>query len=114
MDVRTRKVDRSNVQNPNKIVRISDVFEIRTKLLPDNNRTSENQTSSDFGIPLYILHTLKLLSGLKKLSLSLCESRFRLVFQSEQIFTISPLYTTGIQKYIRTVAVSDKAETNLI
>ena len=45
--------DKIFVQNPNKIVRILDVFENRTILLPNYYRLSEIQISSDFGIPLY-------------------------------------------------------------
>ena len=46
------EVDQLNVQNPNKIVRISDDFEIPTILQPNDFGLSEIGTRSDFGIPL--------------------------------------------------------------
>ena len=48
------EVNQPNVRNPNDFVRILDVFESRTILLPNQSRLSEIWTSSDFGIPLYI------------------------------------------------------------
>ena len=42
-----------NVWNPNKFVRISDVFEIRTNVQPNRREVSEIRTCSDFGRWLY-------------------------------------------------------------
>ena len=47
-DIRQSK----NIQNPNKIVWLLDVFEIRTILQPNNFALFKIRTSSDFGTSL--------------------------------------------------------------